>query len=68
MFIVIELQANGEQVSTITQNYANQNEAESRYHQILAAAAISQVPVHSAIVMDEKCIVYQCATYEHPAN
>lgn len=64
MYIVIEIQK-GEQVATLTYAYENQNEADSKFHTIMAAAAISKVPVHSAMVIDEKCAIYQCATYEH---
>lgn len=65
MFIVMEIQQTGDQVAVLTNNYSSQNEAESRFHQIMASAAISEVPVHSALVMDEKCTIYQCGTYEH---
>ena len=44
MYIVIELQTNEEgQTANIVQAYSDRNEAASRYHQILAAAAISEV-------------------------
>ncbi len=66
MFVVIELQKTGDQISNIVQSYTNQNEAESRFHAIMSAAAISSVPVHSCIVMDEECRIYQSGTYKHP--
>lgn len=41
--------------------------AESKYHEILAAAAISQIPQHSAslLLSDGRMITSQC--YIHPA-
>lgn len=66
MYIVIEIQKTGKQVSTLTYAYENQNEADSKFYAIMSAAAISSVPTHSAMVIDEKCAIYQCATYEHP--
>lgn len=66
MFAVIELQKTGNQMSNIVQTYTDQNEAESRFHAILSAAAISQVEVHSAFVMDEECRIYQSGVYHHP--
>lgn len=52
MYIVLEIQV-WDSVGTIINSYNDRNEAESRYHQILAAAAISEVPKHSAVLMDE---------------
>ena len=52
-YIVIELQKmdNGT-VGNIVTAYDSQIEAESKYHQILAAAAISNLPTHSAIIIN----------------
>ena len=40
--------------------------AESKYHQVLASAAVSELPQHSAtlIATDGRCIMYQ--DYHHP--
>ena len=65
MFIVIELQKTGDTVANIVQTYTNQNEADSRFYAIMSAAAISSVPVHSCIVIDEECRIYQTGTYKH---
>lgn len=39
--------------------------AESKYHQVLAAAAISELPQHSATLLtsDGRCVMNQC--YKH---
>lgn len=66
MYIVLEVQKNGSSVSTLVTNYADASAAESKYHQILTAAALSNVEVHSAMIMDEKCFVYRAESYEHP--
>lgn len=65
MFIVIEAQKTGNQVATLTWSFVNQNEADSKFHQVMAAAAVSQVPVHSCLVIDEYCQIYQNGTYTH---
>lgn len=66
MFIVIELQKgkNGS-VANIVTEHSTQAEAESKYHAILAAAAVSDVPVHSAVIVSEEGfpIMHQC--YKH---
>ena len=65
MFIVIELQTNSEgSVSHIVTNYADKNAAESKFHQILAAAALSNLPVHSALMVDEIGMLYKQDGYD----
>lgn len=63
MFIVIELQKNAEGVvSNIVTSHETLPEAESKYYSVLAAAAVSQIPVHSAIIVSEEGfpVKYQC--------
>lgn len=64
MYIVLEIQV-WDSVGTIINSYNDRNEAESRYHQILAAAAISEVPKHSAVLMDEMGETIKNETYIH---
>lgn len=54
MFIVVEIQKNGETASPITTLFTDKEAAYSQYHTILAAAAISSVPEHSAILISEE--------------
>lgn len=54
MFAVIEIQKNGDAASPITTLFTDKDQAHSKYHQVLAAAAISQVPEHSAILISEE--------------
>ena len=66
MYIVIELQKNAEGVvSNLVTSHNTLAEAESKYHAILAAAAVSQIPVHSAIIVSEEGfpVMHQC--YKH---
>lgn len=65
-YIVIELQKNANgAVSNIVTERNTLPEAESHYYSILAAAAVSTVPVHSAIIVSEEGfpVKYQC--YKH---
>lgn len=64
MYIVLEIQV-WDSVATIINSYNSRNEAESRYHQVLAAAAISEVPKHSAVLMDEIGQTIKNETYTH---
>ena len=54
MFAVIEIQKNGENATPITTLYADKEAAYSKYHTILAAAAISEIQEHSAILVSEE--------------
>lgn len=54
MFIIIELQTTKGQTANIVTTRETKDEAMSAYHSILAAAAISNVEYHTAVVMDEQ--------------
>lgn len=41
------------------------NQAESKYHQVLAAAAISELPIHSAVLLDVFGHPIKHEYYEH---
>ena len=55
MYFVVELQINvgGGGANLVTQ-HATKNEALSKYHTVLAYAAVSELPCHSAVVLDEE--------------
>lgn len=66
MFIIQEIQTNGTQTAlTPAITKTDPNEAESRFHSILAAAAISKVEVHTVIMYDEHGNVIKREFYEH---
>ena len=55
MYYVLEIQkTDSEHVAYLVHAAATGLEGESKYHQVLAAAAISSVPVHSAILLDDE--------------
>lgn len=64
MYIVVEIQTTNT-VATLVNSYSDRNEAESRYHQILAAAAISNVPKHSAVLMSDIGETIKMDSYTH---
>lgn len=68
MYIVIELQKNTDGVvSNIVTSHNTLAEAESKYHSILANAAMSTLPVHSAIIVSEEGFAVQNQCYKHSA-
>lgn len=66
MYIVMEIQRSGEDVlNTLVSTYTTRNEAESKYHQILTSAAISQVEQHSAVLLSETGYNIKQESYDH---
>ena len=65
MFIVIEMQTTGGVTSTIATTYENENEAYQKFYQILSFAVVSDVDVHTAVVMNEYGAVLKADTYAH---
>ena len=65
LLIVIEVQSDGTTASTLVNSYADRNQAESKFHQILTAAAVSSVPIHSAVLMTDRGKTLKTETYTH---
>lgn len=66
MYIVIEIQKNQNgQVATLVDSYEDRNTAEQKYHQVLAAAAVSSLPVHTAVMLMEDGYSIKKETYRH---
>lgn len=65
MFIVTEIQTVSGRTATITTAFATLNEADNKYHSVLAAAAVSDVEIHAAIMYTNSgsCIKSEC--YRH---
>lgn len=65
-YLVIEIQKfDTGAVSTPTYAYDNINAAEAKYHAILSSAAVSALPVHSAVLMNETGYLIRSQSYEH---
>lgn len=65
-FVVVELQKFEDgTMSHLATAYDTQDAAESAYHSVLAAAAISALPSHAAILVSEEGfpLAHQC--YKH---
>lgn len=54
MLAVIEIQKNGATATPITTLHTDKDDAYSKYHAVLAAAAVSTVEEHSAILISEE--------------
>ena len=67
MFTVMEIQSDGQGNVSVLPAIVTPTRAaaESAYHSILAAAAVSQVPVHSALVLGEEGLPIMQFAYRH---
>ena len=67
-YIVLESQTTNGSTAVLTTTKPTLNEAENKYHTVLAAAAISAVDVHSAALLNERgqLIKYECFEHNQP--
>ena len=65
MYIVIEMQTNNGQAATITTAYADLNVAYQKYYTILAAAAVSNVEIHSAMIITPTADLIVTQHFDH---
>lgn len=69
MFIVLEIQTNANgKVGTIISSYEERGQAESKYHAILSAAAVSSLPCHAAVLLTEQGLMLANGFYEHEVD
>lgn len=66
MYIILETQTNANgTVGTIISSYEDQNAAENKYHTVLAAAAISELPLHCAFMLTDEGYLIKSEVYRH---
>lgn len=65
IYIVSEIQSNGTTASVITNTYTDRNDAENKWHTILAYAAKSNTKIHSATMMTDDGYFIKSEHYEH---
>lgn len=65
-YIVLEMQTNADgTVGTIVTQKDDKNDALSTFYSILASAAISSVPVHTAVVLTNNGVMLKMETFDH---
>ena len=75
-YLVIEIQTNADgTIGILTFSYDDRNQAESKYHAVLAAAAISALPMHTCdliqadgILLARQCYVHEQEVEEEPTE
>ena len=65
MYSIIELQTTNGQTAHLYQTAPTKEEAMSKYHLVLAAAAISSVDYHACVVLNECGVQIARESYEH---
>ena len=66
MFYVIELQTTTDESGAgILTSHKTRNEALSKYHNVLQYAAVSEVPVHAAVCVDEEGNLIAREAFDH---
>lgn len=64
--IILEIQhSNDGTNATLVNSYTDQATAEQKYHQVLAAAAVSKVDVHGATMLNDDGSYVQHKAYYH---
>jgi hypothetical protein len=65
-YVVLELQTNSDgTVGNLVTAHDTRNAAESAYHSVLAAAAISALPKHAAVLLTSEGTLLDSRCYEH---
>lgn len=66
MYIVLEVQTNNDNtIGTLVNTYEDRNAAESKYHQVLMSAAISELPFHYAFLLTNEGYTLKSEGYDH---
>lgn len=68
MYLVVELQTSNGSMAQIPYVKSTRDEAESKYHEILAYAATSSIEVHSAVIINEEGQKIKSECYKHEVN
>ena len=66
MYIVIEIQTKADQtVGNFGWAFSSRAEAFAKYHAVLSAAAVSALPVHAAVILDNRGRQIAAQHFEH---
>ena len=65
MFVVVELQETNGKLQNLVTAHDTLQKAEAKYHTVLAAAAISSVDIHSAVLLSSTGNVIKSESYRH---
>ncbi len=65
-YVVVEIQTSSDgTVGNLVSAYDDRNTAESAFHSILASAAVSDKPVHAAVLLTNDGVLRGAESYRH---
>ena len=66
MYIVIELQTNADgSVGNFIWAFSSKEQAFAKYHDVLSKAAVSALPVHAAVILNNHGLQIAAQSFEH---
>lgn len=63
-YVVIEMQTS-ESTAVLATSYTDINVAMQKFYTVLAAAAVSKVPIHTALLVTNKGLVLKAEHFKH---
>ena len=64
-YVVVELQKTGDQVGSIITAHDTLKDAHFKFYSVAAAASISEVDMHTAVLMSERGLPMERICFEH---
>ena len=65
-YLVIEIQTNSGTTTTLSYQFDSLDLARQKYYTILAAAVVSTIDCHAAMIVDENGFLVQNESFRHP--
>ena len=65
MYVVIEMKKIGDKITCSPTSYNTKEDADSAFYAILASAAVSNVDIHSAVILTEDGLINKSQSYKH---
>ena len=65
IYYVIEIQTSGDSGAVIPFTFSDRNDAEAKYHSLLAVCATSTVPKHGAMLFNDDGFILKSEIYNH---
>ena len=67
MYYIAEIQGFGsDSFAHLITTASTRNQAEAEYHRVLAAAAVSELPTHAALIFTGEGVPVKHQCYKHP--
>ena len=65
-YLVVEMQKQTDgRIAHIETAFTDRNTAEQKYHEVLSFAAVSTIPIHTAVILSEEGNLIKKETYRH---